>query len=199
MSDSEGDEDVRVLWITDFTDAEVKRLARHIHDCEEEDLPCAPVAINSAGGYLVNLLAMADIIEASSIPVLTMCTGIAMSAGAVLLAAGTKGYRFVSKRSSVMVHEPSYGSPAQKHSDFTVDADEGKRQTAKYFSLLDQKAAKKAGYFSALLRKRGNGDYYMAPAEAVKHGLADYVGIPRFAKVTRTHILFEPPKKTRGK
>ena len=64
------------------------------------------VYINSPGGSVTDGLLMYDVIQASTAPVNTICTGLAASMGAILLAGGKKGRRFILPHSKVMIHEP---------------------------------------------------------------------------------------------
>src|SRR3954469_6952940 len=65
--------------------------------------------INSPGGMVTAGLAVYDTMQFISSPINTICMGMAMSFGAVLLAAGTKGRRFALPNSRVMIHQPLLG------------------------------------------------------------------------------------------
>src|SRR5436305_14050454 len=62
--------------------------------------------INSPGGLITAGLAVYDTMQYIKSPIVTICVGMAMSFGAVLLAAGTKGRRFCLPNSRVMIHQP---------------------------------------------------------------------------------------------
>ncbi|MDD4789070.1 MAG: ATP-dependent Clp protease proteolytic subunit, partial [Pirellulales bacterium] len=65
--------------------------------------------INSPGGSVNATLAIYDTIQILSCPVSTYCVGQAASGGAVLLAGGTKGKRYILPHAKVMIHQP-YGN-----------------------------------------------------------------------------------------
>ena len=65
--------------------------------------------INSPGGVITSGLAIYDTMQYVRAPVSTICTGIAMSMGAVLLAAGAPGRRFALPHSRIMIHQGSGG------------------------------------------------------------------------------------------
>ena len=62
--------------------------------------------INSPGGMVTAGLAVYDTMQYIRCPITTICMGMAMSFGAVLLAAGTKGKRFALPNSRIMIHQP---------------------------------------------------------------------------------------------
>src|SRR5688572_13356554 len=62
--------------------------------------------INSPGGMVTAGLAVYDTMQFIKSPITTICMGMAMSFGAVLLAAGTKGKRFCLPNSRIMIHQP---------------------------------------------------------------------------------------------
>ena len=61
--------------------------------------------INSPGGVITSGLAIYDTMQYVRAPVSTICTGIAMSMGAVLLAAGAPGRRFALPHSRIIIHQ----------------------------------------------------------------------------------------------
>ncbi len=65
--------------------------------------------INSPGGYVSDGLAIYDTMQFVQCDIATYCIGQAMSMGALLLAAGTKGKRFILPHARVMLHQPSGG------------------------------------------------------------------------------------------
>ena len=69
--------------------------------------------INSPGGSVIDGLGIYDTMQYVNPDVATICTGLAASMGAVLLAAGTKGKRTCLKHSRVMIHQPSGGMQGQ--------------------------------------------------------------------------------------
>ena len=66
--------------------------------------------INSPGGSVSDGLCLIDIMKTLPCEVITVCTGLAASMGAVLLAAGTKGRRYILPHSKSMIHEPLISS-----------------------------------------------------------------------------------------
>src|SRR4051812_25921799 len=80
--------------------------------------------INSPGGLITAGLAVYDTMQFIKSPVVTICVGMAMSFGAVLLAAGTKGKRFALTNSRIMIHQPLMGGLNGQASDILIEANE---------------------------------------------------------------------------
>ena len=79
--------------------------------------------INSPGGVVTSGLAIYDVIKYVKPDVQTICVGSAFSMGALLLAAGTKGKRYILPHGKVMLHQPSGGATGQS-SDIQIHAKE---------------------------------------------------------------------------
>jgi ATP-dependent Clp endopeptidase proteolytic subunit ClpP len=143
--------------------------------------PVIPVLIDSFGGEVYSLMAMLDIIEAAkqSALVATVVTGKAMSAGAVLLAAGSPEYRYIGANATIMVHQ-AMAHVRGKVSDMENDVAEIKRGNTRALKTLDKYTGQATGYFAKTLRARGNTDWFMSPREAITQGLADQIGTPTY-------------------
>ena len=82
--------------------------------------------INSPGGSVSAGLSIFDTMQFIKPDVSTMCTGMAASMGAFLLAAGAKGKRFALPNSTIMIHQPSGGfqgqvSDIERHAQYVID------------------------------------------------------------------------------
>src|SRR5690242_925556 len=82
--------------------------------------------INSPGGMVTAGLAVYDTMQYIRSPITTICMGMAMSFGAVLLLAGTKGKRFALPNSRIMIHQPLIGGGglAGQATDIKIEATE---------------------------------------------------------------------------
>src|SRR5512147_886163 len=82
--------------------------------------------INSPGGMVTAGLAVYDTMQYIRSPITTICMGMAMSFGAVLLMAGTKGKRFALPNSRVMIHQPLLhgGGVSGQATDINIEAKE---------------------------------------------------------------------------
>ena len=141
-----------------------------------------PIVISSFGGQVHSLLPMIDLIKASRKPVATIALGKAMSCGATLLAAGTKGYRYAAPNADIMIHEVSSMS-WDKNTDMQNDAKHTKYLNDLLFKMIAEWAGKKdPKFFLKILNSKSNVDWYLTANECKKLGLVDHVGVPTFGK-----------------
>ena len=101
-----------------------------------------------------------------------------MSCGAVLFAAGTDGWRFAAPNSTILIHDVS-SQVAGKVGVIKIEAAEAERLNTLLFSVFDRAAHRPAGYFTKLLKSKGNIDWYLTPEEAKKLGLVNTVKLPK--------------------
>ena len=126
--------------------------------------------INSPGGSVSAGLAVYDTMQFIKPDVATLCTGLAASMGAFLLAAGTKGKRFCLPNSRVMIHQPSGGFSGQA-SDIEIHAKEVLYLKRK----LNEMMAKHTGQPIEVIERDTDRDNFMGAEDAVKYGLIDRV------------------------
>ena len=124
--------------------------------------------INSPGGSVSSGLAIYDTMQFIKPDVSTICVGMAASMGAVLLAGGAKGKRFMLPNSRAMIHQPSGGFSGQQ-SDIHIQAQE----ILKVRSRLDEILAFHTGQSVEKVRQDSERDNFMSPTEAVAYGLVD--------------------------
>ena len=128
--------------------------------------------INSPGGMVTAGLAVYDTMQFVRAPISTLCMGMAMSFGAVLLAAGTKGKRLILPHARVMIHQPLIrGGMQGQETDIQIEGDE-MAQTRK---RLSQILAKHTGQDYEKLDKDVERNFYLSAEEAVAYGLVDKV------------------------
>jgi len=126
--------------------------------------------INSPGGSVYAGLGMYDTMQFIAPDVSTICTSMAASMGAVLLAAGTPGKRTALKHARVMIHQPS-GAIGGQASDIQVTAREIKRIKQELYQIL----ADHTGKDIETIAKDSDRDYWMTGLEAKAYGLVDEV------------------------
>lgn len=126
--------------------------------------------INSPGGSVTATLAIYDTINHIKADVATYCVGLAASGGAILLAAGKKGKRFVLPNSEVMIHQVMGGAEGQ-----AVDVEIQARHIIRIKDKLNQIFAKHTGQPVEKIAKDTDRDFFMDADEAKKYGIADIV------------------------
>ena len=126
--------------------------------------------INSPGGSVSSGLAIYDTMQFIKPDVSTLCTGLAASMGAFLLAAGAKGKRFALPNSRVMIHQPSGGFSGQA-SDIEIHA----KEVLYLKRRLNEMMALHTGQTIEVIDRDTDRDNFMGAEEAVKYGLIDKV------------------------
>ncbi len=126
--------------------------------------------INSPGGSVIDGLGIYDTMQYVAPDVATICTGLAASMGAVLLAAGEKGKRSCLTHSHIMIHQPSGGTRGQV-SDIEINYNLIKRMQKNLYDIL----AHHTGQTYETIEKDNNRDNWMNGNEAKTYGLIDEV------------------------
>lgn len=126
--------------------------------------------INSPGGSVSAGMAIFDTMQFIKPEVSTLCTGLAASMGAFLLAAGAKGKRFSLPNSRVMIHQPSGGAQGQA-SDIEIHAREILYLRERLNGILAEKTGKSIEQIGLDTER----DNFMSADDAVNYGLIDQV------------------------
>ena len=129
--------------------------------------------VNSPGGSVTAGLGMYDTMQYISPDVATICTGIAASMGAVLLAAGAAGKRTCLQHSRVMIHQPMGGMQGQV-SDMEINYNLIKRMQKQLYDIL----AHHSGQPYDKIAEDSDRDKWMEADEAKEYGMIDEVLVP---------------------
>lgn len=129
--------------------------------------------VNSQGGDLYQALGLIDMMRNSRLPIRTIGYGSVMSAGFLIVAAGTQGERYVTKNCGIMCHQFSAIEEVGKYHDIKATRKETDRlnkamlEVLKESTGLDEKTIK-----TKLLPPH---DVYMTPIEMINYGAADHI------------------------
>lgn len=126
--------------------------------------------INSPGGEIYAGMAIYDTMQYIKAPVSTICVGIAMSMGSVLLMAGDKGKRLALPNSRIMIHQGSSGFRGN-----TPDVEVQAREALYLRDKMVEVYHKHTDLPHERLLRDMERDYFMSPEEAMKYGLIDAV------------------------
>jgi ATP-dependent Clp protease protease subunit len=126
--------------------------------------------INSPGGSVSAGMAIFDTMQFIKPDVSTLCTGLAASMGAFLLAAGAKGKRYSLPNSRIMIHQPLGGAQGQA-ADIEIQA----REILYLRDRLNHILAEKTGRSVEQISKDTDRDNFMSAAEAAEYGMIDKV------------------------
>ncbi|MCD5325302.1 MULTISPECIES: ATP-dependent Clp endopeptidase proteolytic subunit ClpP [Pontibacillus] len=126
--------------------------------------------INSPGGSITAGMAIYDTMQFIKPNVATICTGMAASMGAFLLAAGEPGKRSALPNSEVMIHQPLGGTQGQA-SDIEIHA----KRIIKMREKLNQILSERTGQDLSVIERDTDRDNFMTAQEAKDYGLIDNV------------------------
>ena len=162
----------RIIFLGTQVDDQIANLvvAQLLHLESEDPDKDISIYINSPGGSVYSGLAIYDTMQFIKPDVQTICVGIAMSMGAVLLAGGAKGKRTALPNSKVMIHQVSSGFQGQA-TDIEIHA----REIIDVRQRLDQILADHTGQKLEKVSADTERDYFMSSAEAVEYGVIDSV------------------------
>src|SRR3954447_20449990 len=130
--------------------------------------------INSPGGVVTSGMAIYDTMQYIRSPVSTVCMGMAMSMGSLLLCAGAPGKRFCLPNARIMIHQPSGGAQGQA-TDIEIQAKEILSTRAR----LNEIYVKHTGQPLEVISSAVERDKFLSPIEAKAFGLIDDVVVSR--------------------
>jgi len=126
--------------------------------------------LNTPGGSITSGLAIYDTMQFVSCDVATYCIGQAASMGAILLAGGTKGKRFVLPHSRVMIHQP-WGGVEGTATEVSIHT----KEMLRLRKIVNEILALHTGQPIKKITKDTERDYFMSAEEAVKYGISDRI------------------------
>jgi ATP-dependent Clp protease protease subunit len=145
-------------------------VAQLLHLESEDPEKDISLYINSPGGSIYSGLAIYDTMRFIKPDISTMCVGVAMSMGSLLLAAGTKGKRAALPNSRILIHQPSAGFEGQS-TDIEIHA----REILNVRERIDAIYAEHTGKPTEQVRLDMERDRFFTSEQAVEYGLVDRV------------------------
>jgi ATP-dependent Clp protease protease subunit len=162
----------RIVFLGQAVDDQIANLivAQLLHlesvDAEKD----ISIYINSPGGSIYAGLAIYDTMQFIKPDVSTICCGIAMSMGSLLLAGGAAGKRLSLPNSRILIHQPSAGFEGQS-TDIEIHA----REILKTRERIDQIYSHHTGRPVEEVHRDMERDRFFRPDEAVEYGLIDRI------------------------
>jgi ATP-dependent Clp protease protease subunit len=162
----------RIIFLGTPIDDQVANLivAQLLHLESQDPDKDISIYINSPGGSIYSGLAVYDTMQFIKPEIQTICVGIAMSMGSLLLAGGAKGKRFALPNSRLLMHQPSAGFEGQA-TDIEIHA----REILKIRQRIDEIYALHTGRAEEQVREDMERDRFFTAEQAVEYGLIDRV------------------------
>ena len=126
--------------------------------------------INSPGGSVYAGLAIYDAMQYVNPDVSTLCYGMAMSAGSLILTGGTKGKRYTLPNARILIHQPSSGFQGQS-SDIEIHA----KEILELRQILDEIYSRHSGQTRDQVHDDMERDRFFSAQQAVEYGLVDEI------------------------
>lgn len=164
----------RVIIIKDVIDNSLAlNIVELISLMEEKNNKDITVCINSPGGSVNAGLLITDAFEGCKCDIRTVCLGECYSMGAFILAAGTKGKRYINKHGSVMIHEPLIQNGAGGNCTSIEQLSKSMLNTKQLVNSMLANYCNKT--IDEINEATNNKDNFMNAQETCKFGLADYI------------------------
>ena len=162
----------RIVFLGSPVDDQVANLivAQLLHLESQDPDKDISIYVNSPGGSIYAGLAIYDTMQFIKPDVATMCVGIAMSMGSLLLSGGAKGKRMALPNSRILIHQPSAGFEGQA-TDIEIHAAE----ILKTRKRVDEIYARHTGQSEEQVRSDMERDRFFTAAQAAEYGLIDRV------------------------
>jgi ATP-dependent Clp protease, protease subunit len=151
----------------DLANIVVAQLMHLESDDPEKDVH---IYVNSPGGSLTASLAIYDAMQFVTPDVQTICFGIAMSGGSLILAGGAEGKRMALPNSRILIHQPTSGFQGQ-----STDVEIHAREVLELRRRTEQIYARHTGQDTDRLHADMERDRFFSSEEAVEYGLVDRV------------------------
>jgi ATP-dependent Clp protease protease subunit len=162
----------RIVFLGTPIDDDVANLvvAQLLHLESEDPEKDISLYINSPGGSVYAGLAIHDTMQYVRPEIRTICFGMAMSAGSLLLSGGAEGKRMALPNSRILIHQPSGGFQGQ-----SADVEIHAREILELRERLELIYAENTGQSRERIHADMDRDRFFDPGEAVEYGLIDRV------------------------
>lgn len=172
----------RIYLFGDICTYNILVVIHQIHVLEERD-PNSDIElyINSDGGYVVDCLALIDVMDASPCDFKITVLGMAASAACLIASNGTEGKRYAGRNSEFMFHEVSGPIPSMKMSDMSYIKTETKRIQDKFNRLFSRNTGMSIKELKDKFYQPN--DKFLTAIEARKLGIVDHVVSPKRKKI----------------
>src|SRR5437870_4312401 len=182
----------RIIFLGTPVDDQIANLlvAQLLHLESEDPDKDISIYINSPGGSVYAGLAIYDTMQFIKPDVATICVGIAMSMGALLLGGGAKGKRMALPNAKILIHQVSGGFQGQA-TDIEIQA----RETIALKRRMEEIIAHHSEQSIERVSKDMERDYFMSPEEAKEYGIIDNVIAQEEAKRTLAVAVYNHYKR----
>lgn len=164
----------RILFLYDFINSDIATdiVATLLYLDHQNDKDKISIYINSDGGNIDSVFMIYDMMKMIKSPIETFCIGEAFGESALLLAAGSKGKRYITKSSMVRINQLSHSYAAHGNmADAEITLEKNKNENNKLLAALHDCTGKTI----KTIVKDTQREFYLSPEAAVKYGIVDSI------------------------
>lgn len=178
------------IKVNKFDEESLDEFEEKIDEAHSTRQPVIPIVIDSYGGSLYSCLGFLAAIESCKVPVATILTSKAMSAGAVLFSFGTEGYRFMHPHAKMMIHDVS-SSMFGKIEEIKSETKHLDEMNNDLYKRLSKHLGHDQNYIPNLIKTNHHTDWFIDGKEAKKHNIANHLRIPSFQIEISLNVTFQ--------
>lgn len=179
-----------IVRVNKFDEESALKFDQEVAQAHNTGQKVIPVVIDSYGGQVYSLMAMISSIKHAELPIATIVEGKAMSCGAILFSFGNEGLRFMDPNATLMVHDVS-SAEMGKVEEVKAGAAESERLNAVIYKMMARNCGKKDDYFLKIVDQKKHADWFLDAEEALKHGIANQLRVPKLSIDVSVSIEFE--------
>jgi ATP-dependent Clp protease protease subunit len=178
-----------VVRVNEFNQEAIESFEKDFSEAHSTGQPIVPVVIDSYGGSVYGCMSMISTVLNSKLPVATIVSGKAMSAGAILFSFGSPGHRYLDPKAVLMIHD-LYADIDGKIEDIKVDARHLEELNIDLYKRMAKHVGKNQNYFLDIIKNSSHTDVFLTAAQAKRHGMATTLKIPTLELSVRTEYKF---------
>ena len=179
-----------IVRVNKFDEESALKFDQEVAQAHNTGQKVIPVVIDSYGGHVYSLMAMISSIKHAELPVATIIEGKAMSCGAILFSFGQEGLRFMDPNATLMIHDVS-SVELGKVEEVKAGAAESERLNEIIYKMMARNCGKKDDYFLKIVDQKKHADWFLDAEEALKHGIANQLRVPKLNIDISVSIEFE--------
>lgn len=183
-------DDPVVVKVNGFDEEDLDKFEDNLDEAHFTGQPVIPILIDSFGGSTYGLQGFIAAIESCRVPVATVLTSKALSAGAILFGFGTNGYRFMHPDATIMIHDVRSHTGGHVE-DIKADAQHLDELNRSVYQRLATRLGHDPEYFIRLIKDKAHVDWYLTAKDAKKHRLANHLKVPSFEVEIAMTVKFQ--------
>lgn len=179
----------KIIRVNEFEEEDLKEFEIDLDEAHSTGQPVIPIIIDSFGGSSYGCLGFVAALESCKIPVATILTSKAMSAGAILFCFGTEGYRFMHEHATLMIHDVG-SNVFGKVEEIKADSKHMDQINTMIYKRVSKQLGHDSNYIGDLIKDHKHIDWFLTSKEAKKHNIANHIRIPQFETKISMKINF---------